>query len=100
MDETSVSATHILMLLDSKRKNYELEMPSSESSSPKTNIKKNRVPVVITDEEGEEWVPWDVVSDDNNNNNAETDMMKRRRDDNNGPDDDDDSEGSSKRRKC
>ena len=78
MDETSVSATQILMLLD-KRKNYEM---------PKT-----RVPVIITDEEGQEWVPWDVISDDNNLRDNETEM-KRRRD--NGADD----EGSSKRRKC
>lgn len=77
MDETSVSATQILMLLD-KRKNYEM---------PKT-----RVPVIITDEEGQEWVPWDVISDDNSLRDTESET-KRRRD---GADD----EGSSKRRKC
>ena len=81
MDETSVSATQILMLLD-KRKNY--EMP-----------KIRGVPVIITDEEGQEWVPWDVISDDNNLRDTESET-KRRRD--NGADDH--SEGSSKRRKC
>ena len=78
MDETSVSATQILMLLD-KRKKYVM---------PKT-----RVPVIITDEEGQEWVPWDVISDDNGLRDKETET-KRRRD--NGVED----EGSSKRRKC
>jgi len=73
MDETSVSATQILMLLD-KRKNYAV---------PNTT----RVPVVITDEEGQEWVPWDVISEDD----VETEK-KRRRDNGAG-------EGSSKRRK-
>lgn len=58
MDETSVSATQILMLLD-KRKNYV--------------IPKVKVPVIITDEDGQEWVPWDVVSDDN-----ESEMEKKR----------------------
>ena len=65
MDETSASATHILMLLD-KRKNYVM---------PKTGV-----PVIITDEEGQEWVPWDVISDDNNLRDNETEA-KRRRDD-------------------
>ena len=60
MDETSVSATQILMLLD-KRKNYV--------------IPKVKVPVVITDEDGQEWVPWDVVSDDDNNDGE----MERKR---------------------
>ena len=78
MDETSLSATQILMLLD-KRKNYEM---------PKT-----RVPVIITDEEGQEWVPWDVISDDNNILRDTETETKRRRD--NGAED----EGSSKRRK-
>ena len=79
MDESSVSATQILKLLD-KRKNY--VMP------------KARAPVIITDEEGQEWVPWDVISDDNNSRDTETET-KRRRD--NGATK---SEGSSKRRKC
>ena len=79
MDETSVSATQILMLLD-KRKDY--EMPA-----------KSRVPVIVTDEEGQEWVPWDVISDDNN---LREDSTKRRRD--NGAEDEGPSE--SKRRKC
>jgi hypothetical protein len=79
MDETSVSATQILMLLD-KRKNYVM---------PKT-----RVPVVITDEEGQEWVPWDVISDDNNLRDTETETKRKKDDEADGE------EGSSKRRKC
>jgi hypothetical protein len=78
MDETSVSGTQILMLLD-KRKDYVM---------PKT-----RVPVVIIDEGGEEWVPWNVISDDNVLRDVE--MEKKRRRDINGA-----GEGSSKRRKC
>ena len=79
MDETSVSATQILMLLD-KRKQYD--------------VPKTRVPVIITDEEGQEWVPWDVISDDNSLRDRDTETeTKRRRD--SGADD----EGSSKRRK-
>jgi hypothetical protein len=93
MDETSVSASHILMLLDNsggggkqrKKKNYVM---------PKT-----RVPVVITDEEGQEWIPWDVISEDNSNlrYDAETETETKRRRDNNGAGK---GEGSSKRRKC
>ena len=79
MDETSVSATQILMLLD-KRKQYEM---------PKT-----RVPVVITDEEGQEWVPWDVISDDNSLRDRDTETETKRRRDSVADD-----EGSSKRRK-
>ena len=78
MDETSVSGAQILMLLD-KRKDCYYVMP-----------KKTRVPVVITDEEGQEWVPWDVISDDND---TETEAKRRRDSEANG-------EGSSKRRKC
>ena len=82
MDETSVSATQILMLLD-KRKNYAV---------PNTT----RVPVVITDEEGQEWVPWDVISEDNDLRDDVEAEKKRRRDNGlNGA-----GEGSSKRRKC
>lgn len=81
MDETSVSATQILMLLD-KRKKY--VMPT-----------KTRVPVIITDEEGQEWVPWDVISDDNGLRDN-TEMETKRRRDTNGVE----GEGSSKRRKC
>ena len=63
-NETSVSATQILMPLD-KRKNYEM---------PKT-----RGPGIITDEEGQEWVPWDVISDDDNNlRDTETETKRRR----------------------
>lgn len=78
MDETSVSATQILVLLD-KRKNYV--------------IPKSRVPVIITDEDGQEWVPWDVISDDNILEDAEMEKKRRRDSGANG-------EGSSKRRKC
>jgi len=81
MDETSVSATQILMLLD-KRKNYV--------------IPKTRVPVVITDEEGQEWVPWDVISDDNIIL-QDGEMEKKRKRDNNGANGA--GEGSSKRGK-
>jgi hypothetical protein len=77
MDETSASATQILMLLD-KRKNYVM---------PKT-----RVPVVITDEDGQEWIPWEVISDDNVLRDAQ--MEKKRRRDNGSTD-----EESLKRRK-
>ena len=79
MDETSVSATQILMLLD-KRKNY--VMPT----------RKTRVPMIITDEEGQEWVPWDVISDDNNLRDTETEAKRKR-------DNEAEGEGSSKRRK-
>lgn len=81
MDETSVSATQILVFLD-KRKTYVM---------PKT-----RVPVIITDEEGQEWVPWDVISDDSNDLRDTVETEKKRRRDNNGAN----GEASSKRRKC
>lgn len=98
MDETSVSAMQILMLLDSKRKkNY--VMPKTSSLSLR---RSGRVPVVVTDEEGQEWVPWDVISDDNNglrdNNNNNSEMeMKRKKDGLEGVEGE---EGSSKRRRC
>ena len=84
MDETSVSGTQILMLLDKRKDNY--VMP---------NLKTRRVPVVITDEEGQEWVPWDVISDDNDVQLDTETEAKRRRDRSEA-----NSEGSSKRRKC
>lgn len=79
MDETSVSATQILKLLDKRKKDYVML--------------QTRVPVVITDEEGCEWVPWDVISDDDSFQDTETEKKR-------GRDDEADGEGSSKRRKC
>lgn len=91
MEETTASATQILMLLDDKRKEKK-----NDYVMPKT---KTRVPVIITDEEGQEWVPWDVISDDNNNLRDNEMGTKRKKDDDNRAEGEA-GEGSSKRRKC
>ena len=100
MDETCLSGTQILMLLDKRKKNYHHHHHHHHhhhASLPKTRA---AAPVVITDEEGQEWVPWDVISDDSNLRDYHTETETKRRRDNNGGGGGSKGEGSSKRRKC
>ena len=70
MDETSASATQILMLLDKRKK----------KKKKKDDDVMTGVPVVITDEDGQEWIPWEVISDENVVRDAPQLEKKRRRD--------------------